>query len=72
MGDRDTLVARFRERLEALASDPSGIREMGQRARTRAFELFSWDAKAEQSHRIYEWVLGRADKPDFGMPLAHM
>ena len=70
MGDRNALVARFRARLEALVENPSGIRAMGQRARARVFELFSWEAKAKQTRRVYDWVLRKGDKPDFGMPLS--
>jgi hypothetical protein len=32
-------------------------------------KCFTWDAKARQVLAVYEWVLGRRDKPDFGMPL---
>jgi glycosyltransferase involved in cell wall biosynthesis len=70
MGDREALVAGFRKRLEALVIDPTGIRAMGRRARERVFELFSWEAKAAQTRRVYQWVLGDADKPDFGLPLS--
>lgn len=70
MGDRDVLVAGFRGRLEALVDDPSGIRAMGLRARNRVFRFFSWEAKANQTRRVYDWVLGNADKPNFGMPLS--
>ncbi len=31
-------------------------------------ELFTWQAKARQVSEVYEWVLGRREKPDFGMP----
>jgi glycosyltransferase involved in cell wall biosynthesis len=68
MGSRTELVGRFREALGSLASDPSGIREMGKRARERVFKVFTWDEKARQSLEVYRWVTGQRDKPDFGMP----
>ena len=68
MGTRADLVGRFREVLGSLAQDPSGLREMGQRARDRVFKLFTWDAKAKQILEVYRWVAGQRAKPDFGMP----
>lgn len=69
MGPRDVLIQRFRDVLSRLADDPSGLREMGQRARERVFSKFTWDAKAKQALEVYRWVMGeRPDKPDFGMP----
>jgi len=68
LGTRAELVGRFRETLDRLAADPSGIREMGKRARERVFKVFTWDVKARQSLEVYRWVTGQRDKPDFGMP----
>ncbi|MFW6049737.1 MAG: glycosyltransferase family 4 protein [Myxococcota bacterium] len=68
LGDRDALVRRFRSVLERMASRPREVADKGRRARERASALFTWDAKARQVLRVYEWVLGRASKPDYGMP----
>lgn len=69
LGSREEVVAGFRERIEALVSDPSGIRAMGARARERAFRLYSWEEKALQTRRVWRWVVGAEEKPSFGMPL---
>lgn len=69
MGPRELLVRRFREVLGRLAENPDGLRAMGERARRRVFEKFTWEAKARQVLEVYRWVTGdRPDKPDFGMP----
>lgn len=70
LGSRSELVARFREILSRLVSDPSELTEMGQRARNRVLSQFTWNAKARQILEVYQWVLGqRTDKPNFGMSL---
>jgi glycosyltransferase involved in cell wall biosynthesis len=72
MASREDLIARFRERFEALVASPELLRPMGQRARARVLELFTWDAKARQMLEVYRWVLGQRGKPDFGRPLARL
>jgi glycosyltransferase involved in cell wall biosynthesis len=69
LGDRSQVIAAIRSTLEAIVADPSALAPMSEKARTRVETLFTWDAKAAQSKAIYEWVLGRRGKPDFGMPL---
>jgi hypothetical protein len=34
------------------------------------FTLFTWQTKSRQVIEVYAWVLGKRDKPDFGMPLS--
>jgi len=69
MGSRDEVVARIRAVLASLAADPSRIRPMGERARVRVLRNFTWPVKAAQVREVYRWVLGRRDKPEFGVPL---
>ncbi|MEO0323757.1 MAG: hypothetical protein AAF447_12425 [Myxococcota bacterium] len=42
---------------------------MAAEGRRRVREQFTYDAKARQTLEVYRWVLGRRDKPDFGMPI---
>jgi glycosyltransferase involved in cell wall biosynthesis len=69
MGPRGEIVASMRAVLERLAEHPDEIRPMGERARARVMTRFTWDAKAAQVLEVYRWVLGKREKPDFGMPL---
>jgi starch synthase len=68
MAARAEIVRSLRAALERFIAQPSEIRTMGTRARSRVFRLFTWDAKAAQILEIYRWVLKERDKPDFGMP----
>lgn len=66
---RPEIVQSFRNILTDLAKNPEAIAPLGQRARDRAFNLFTWEKKAQQTLEVYKWVLGQCpDKPDFGMP----
>lgn len=68
LSDRAGIVSVLRDRLEALARDPSGLPALAERAHARAHDLFTWPAKARQVSQVYDWVLGRRpDRPD---PLA--
>jgi len=69
LGSRPEIVARLAQALDGLASDPRRVADMARAARARVVGYFTWERKAEQSLAIYDWVLGRAPKPDFGMPL---
>ena len=69
IGQRTQIVASFRQVLTRLAADPSGLRQMGKRARNRVLQQFTWEAKARQVLEVYRWaVRARPDKPNFGMP----
>lgn len=66
IGRREDLVRAFRNVLERLAQDPSGLSGMAARARHRVERCFTWDAKAAQVGEVYRWVLGeRVQRPDF-------
>ena len=70
LGTRAEIVSQVRRVLETLVADPSLVRPMGSLARARLESCFTWPVKAAQTLEVYRWVLGRRDKPDFGMPLA--
>jgi len=69
LGSRDQIVARFRDRLAEVIADPSRIEQRSQAARARVRSHFTWAAKARQVRGVYDWVLGRGGKPDYGMPI---
>lgn len=66
IGSREEIVVGFRGLLTDLANDPAAVAVMGETARQRIAEKFTWARKAEQVLEVYAWVLGkRADKPEF-------
>ena len=66
IGPRRVIVAALRDRLSALAADPSPLPALGRAAETRARTLFTWDAKAAQVAQVWDWVTGRrAQRPAF-------
>ncbi len=69
MGTRDEMIGRLRETLSDLAANPSMIDAKSELAWRRAHEQFTWDAKAAQVLRIYDWVLHKhLPRPHFPMP----
>jgi len=69
LGPRAAIVAELRRVLERLAEDPAQVDAKSGAAYRRAHEQFTWDAKARQVLEVYDWVTGRAPKPDFPAPL---
>lgn len=57
--DEEQFVADFAAALTEVLSDPNHARQMGQRGRVRAQELFSWESIAEKTVQVYETVLGQ-------------
>ena len=69
IGPRDQVVSHLRNTLTQLAANPSAIDAKSEAAYRRAHEQFTWDAKAAQVLRVYEWVMDkRLPRPDFPMP----
>lgn len=69
LGSREQIVNRFRDEIARLCDDPAQIDARSEPAIRRANEYFTWDAKARQVCEIYDWVLGRREKPDFSEQL---
>ncbi len=65
LGPRADIVRALGRALDELAADRARVRVLGERAKTRVSELHTWRRRAEQSLRIYEWALGRGEKPEF-------
>ncbi|MEM6943576.1 MAG: glycosyltransferase, partial [Pseudomonadota bacterium] len=63
MGDRETIVARLRERLADLVQRPDDLLSFGRAARERVLEKYTWARKAAMTAAVYDAVLGR--RPDW-------
>jgi glycosyltransferase involved in cell wall biosynthesis len=70
LGSRSEIVDRIRSTLDTIVASPEQLLAKGHAARERVERLFTWSRKAEQIHAVYQWTLGRANKPNFGMPFA--
>jgi glycosyltransferase involved in cell wall biosynthesis len=57
LGRRHEIVDALGATLERLATDPAAVARAGAAARARVEALFTWDRKAEQIARVYDWVL---------------
>ena len=69
LGSREKIVQQLSAILDTLIKEPSKIKEMSSNCQERVRNFFTWEAKAKQTKKIYDWVLGKnPDKPDFGMP----
>jgi glycosyltransferase involved in cell wall biosynthesis len=65
LGDKETITAGMQRALEELVANEERIRALGDNARHYVETLFTWQAKARFTLRVYEWALGRGEKPDF-------
>jgi glycosyltransferase involved in cell wall biosynthesis len=65
LGDKQTITAGMQRALEELVTNEKRIRTLGDNARQYVEKLLTWRAKAGFTLRIYEWALGRGEKPDF-------
>lgn len=63
IGRRADIVLALRDRLAAIAEDPSGLPAMGRAAQARVRREFTWTAKAAQVREVYDWALGRRPGP---------
>lgn len=63
IGPRARIVEGMRAALEHCADDPAALAPLGQAARARVEEKFTWAQKARQIAGIYDWVQGAGDKP---------
>ena len=67
---REQVVNDLRALLEKLADEPSSLSAMGIAAQDHVRRYYTWEAKAEQIHEVYRWMLEqRSDKPSWGTPM---
>lgn len=65
LGNRERIRQEFAEALERLVLDDEAIMRLGAAARDHALRFYTWDAKARKTIEVYEWVLGRRERPNF-------
>lgn len=63
LGPRDQIVAGLRDALERVLADPSVLPVLARAARARALQDFTWDTKARQIARVYDWILQGQPEP---------
>lgn len=65
IGSRSEIVEGFQAVLTNLARDPSSLARMAELGRSRVNHLFTWEAKAHQIRKVYDWVTGETStQPD--------
>lgn len=57
IGPRPHIVAELRKALENVLANPSVLPPLGRAARDRVLRDFTWNAKARQIVRVYDWLL---------------
>jgi glycosyltransferase involved in cell wall biosynthesis len=65
LGNKETVTVGVQHALEELVANGERIRTLGNNARQHVEKLYTWQAKAKLTLRVYEWALGRGEKPDF-------
>jgi glycosyltransferase involved in cell wall biosynthesis len=67
-----TNESEFVSKMEAILTDLASNRELLNRLREQGMsyvrECLTWDAKAERTTRVLNWVSGRGPKPDLPPP----
>lgn len=63
LNDREEHIEGFRRAMESLVLDEAKREKLGLRAHEFASEHFLWRNRAKAIRRVYEWVLGRKEKP---------
>ncbi len=63
MGPRSAIVERFAAELARLTADPGSLAPLAEAARARVETAFTWERKARQVSRVYDWVLAGRPAP---------
>lgn len=63
LGPRAAIVKNLRVALKEAASDPLALSPLAEAARAHVRDHFTWDRKARQVARVYDWVLQGGPKP---------
>ena len=68
MGNREAIVSAMRTAVLKFVDDPGKLHAMSNAAMNEARERFSWQKKAQDDIRVYQWLLGRSPRPELCPP----
>ena len=68
MGPREDLVESFKKQLEEICEDPKQLAAKREASITRIHTYYTWEKKVEQMIKVYRWLIGIGEKPDFQAP----
>lgn len=68
MGTRAEIIAGLRSTLRQICDDPSSLLQKKKECMDRVEKYYTWDKKASQVCEIYDWCLGRSEKPVYDQP----
>ncbi len=68
LSKRENLVESFKNTLNEICAAPEQLAEKRQACLNRVQDFYTWDKKVLQVLKIYEWVLGKGERPDFNEP----
>jgi glycosyltransferase involved in cell wall biosynthesis len=69
LDSKEKIVQQLSVVIKDIIKDPSRLKEKRVNGQERVRNFFTWEAKAKQTKKIYEWIIGKSsEKPDFGMP----
>ncbi len=70
MGPRQTLIDNFKKQLRAICDNAPELAGKREASINRINTYFTWNKKAEQMLKVYKWLMGTDEKPDFHKPFA--
>lgn len=65
LGNIDEIASSLGSALERLVADENATVSLGRAARAHAMQHYTWDAKAKKTLAVYNWALGRGQRPQF-------
>lgn len=70
IGSRNEIISGLHAVLQELINDPSSLTKMAALGRLRVNDRFTWEAKAYQIKKVYDWATGEArSRPDQLVPI---
>ncbi|WP_299597887.1 glycosyltransferase family 4 protein [uncultured Microbulbifer sp.] len=64
LGNQQEIEARLKVLINRIIDNPDDLSEKSKHGILKVKEKFTWSSKAENTLRIYSWVLGESDKPE--------